>query len=178
MGIYFKDISVLLIDENDLITEDYFSKEVSKIKISIMIRDCSSGKAAKSSPHVGSPSIKVFDGFGGSKSHSIKGDPIYFSRDKEPIFEYKGKNNLNKIERKYLENFIIHNYLNLLAYWFAPIKCENEAFCRELQHEIKRRIQTNINKYEYDKGTFYTDSPVELSIKMQQKLNINRGTII
>ena len=32
-----------------------------------------------------------------------------------------------------------------MNYWFAPKKCETPEMAKELQHEIQRRLQFNIN---------------------------------
>ena len=49
---------------------------------------------------------------------------------------------------------------------------------KELQHEIQRRLQTNINKEDYSKGEYNEyDKKVEISTKVQQRLKVNTRTI-
>lgn len=181
MAIYFKDISCTVFFGNDINTiteETYFTKEVSKLKIGIMIRDCEIGRAGNSTSHQGAPSIKIFDmGKGRKANHSRDGDPVYFTYKGHPSFEYEGYNKLDSIEEKYIKNFINHNYLNLMMYWFAPIKCETREFCNELQHEIQRRIQYNINKFDYAKNSYPQDSKVFISERVRKRLNVSRNNI-
>ena len=65
-----------------------------------------------------------------------------------------------------------------MNFWNAPKDCETEEFCKELQHEIIRRIQTNMNKENYENGRYDKyDSKVEISKKVQQRLKVSRRTI-
>lgn len=154
MGIYFKNIIATVIFENDkfsnILQENQFDKEIAAQKMIIIIRDIDQGKAGGGSPHQSSPSLKVKNGNKNDKHHSNDGDPIYFTKKGKPVFGAE-EANLNKDEEIYLRNFILHNYLNLYNYWFAPRYCETKEFEKELQHEIQRRIQYNINHIDYRK---------------------------
>lgn len=174
MGFYIDNIHVNLQIENqeNIIIETQFDKKVARLNITIIIRDRMIGRGSDTAIGHG-PSIKVK----GSR-HSNLGDPIYFSKDGYPIFSYVGNSKLDKTEEIYLRNFINHNYLNLMNFWNAPKDCETEEFCKELQHEIIRRIQTNMNKENYENGGYDKyDSKVEISKKVQQRLKVSRRTI-
>lgn len=61
-----------------MITEEtYFTKEVSKLKIGIMVRDCEIGRAGNSTSHQGAPSIKIFDMDRGKKTNHSKDGILY-----------------------------------------------------------------------------------------------------
>ena len=65
-----------------------------------------------------------------------------------------------------------------MNYWFAPEKCETPEMAKELQHEIQRRLQTNINHEDYSKGEYLEqDAKVEISPKVQQRLKVSSRTI-
>ena len=180
MGIYFKNIDVLLSFNGEVnINEDYFTKPVAHLKIGIDIRDCTTGRSGKISPHTNSPSIKVSNyGAGKRTNHSKDGDPVYFTNNGSPITGYEAESKFTKLEKEYIRNFIYHNYLNLMIYWFAPEKCESRDFCKELQHEVTRRIQQNINKIDYSKISINKfDDKVKISERVRKRLGVSRNTI-
>lgn len=184
MAIYYKDIIATLEfeGEENLQLENQFDKDtptsLSKIRLTIIVRDIKQGRSGKDSPHRNNPSIKIKDRYDGGARHSPNGDPIYFSSNNEPDFRYDGKQRLNSTEEKYLQNFINHNYVNLMNYWFAPEKCETPEMAKELQHEIQRRLQFNINHEDYSKGEYIEqDAKVEISPKVQRRLKVSSRTI-
>ena len=162
MGIYFNKINVNIeFESKETITENQFSKPA-LIGITIVVRDSNIGRGGSRINH--GPSIKIK-----GKDHANDGDPIYFTHDNKPIFDYRGRVLLKRLEEKYLRNFIIHNYINLVNYWNAG-KDLNTRLGEELQHEIERRIKYNINHIDYSKGEYEYDSEVKVSKKVQQRL--------
>lgn len=173
MGIYFTEVFALVeFEENTNINEMQFDKKIAKSNITIIIRDMKIARGSTTTDINHGPSFKIK-----GKGHNKDGDPICFADNGQPIFIYKGNNPLDKDEEKYLRNFINHNYLNLYNYWYATRDCETQEFAKELQHEIQRRIQTNINHIDYSKGDYTYDTKVEISPKVQQRLNVSTRTI-
>lgn len=62
-------------------------------------------------------------------------------------------------------------------YWFAPMKCDTRELCKELQHEIQRRIQFNVNNFDYTKNPYTQDSKVYISERVRKRLNVSRNNI-
>lgn len=136
---------VLYFNEEEFLNEYQFEKDIIGIDISIVVRDCEQGRSGQGSPHRYTPSIKIK-----GNNHANSGDPIYFSSNGKPDFRYEGKTKLKLNEKRYLMNFIKHNYINLMKYWFTPENIKDFTIVKKLQRNIENRIRTNINTYDYN----------------------------
>lgn len=164
MGLFFQDTLVKVVFKDEIINEDYFKAISSNIKIAILIRDYRFGRAGGSIKHKYSPSIKISDyGHGKSNNHTKDGDPVYFFLDESDnlFIKFENEKSFGKKEKKYVENFIRHNYLNLKNYWYAPdyIKDPNRLF--QYQTKIEERIRSNVINYNYNQYQGEVDDEIE-----------------
>lgn len=137
------------------------------MKIAIRVRDYREGKAGQISPHKNSPSIKVIDyGKGKSSNHTNEGDPVYFNLNNGKLSIDYDKNEFDNKEIKYIKNFIEHNCINLNNYWYAPDIIKNSSDIDEYQNQIKDRILSNIDKYDYKKKQEERDEEIKYNKKI------------
>lgn len=119
MGFFVDELlSVNVVFKDEVLEENHFNGIVpnKKYDLIIRVRDREEGHAGQLSPHVNTVTIKL-QSFNGS-FHSTSGDPVPFSLnngnliiDRNNEAKYK-----NRLEKRYVENFIKHNHLNLFNY--------------------------------------------------------------
>lgn len=152
MGIYFKDVYITLITNDNMIDENFEKYPVGRLKIAIRVRDFNEGRGGNNTKHKYSPSIKVISyGKGKSNNHSKDGDPIYFGLDDKGdiSLKYKKSQFKNSKELTYLTNFIHHNYYHLKDYWYAPDIDDTKQNIENYQKKLVDRISDNINNNDY-----------------------------
>lgn len=165
MGIYYTELLVKVIFNEEIITEEFFKGIISNLKIAIRVRDFREGRAGQNTKHKDSPSIKVISyGPGKNSKHSAEGDPIYFWKDSNGNIQlnYENIKSFDSKEKKYIENFINHNYINLTNYWFAPKNISNSIELEKYQNDIKLRILNNISNIDYRKEQEKIDDEVTI----------------
>lgn len=152
MGIYFNDINIILLINNDIIEESFKKYPISKLNICIRVRDFNEGRSGNNTRHRYAPSIKVLPyGSGKSDNHSVDGDPIYFGMNNngDITLKYDKSEFKNSRELNYIKNFIYHNYYHLKNYWFAPdLKTDNNTI-KKYQEKLIERIQFNLDNNDY-----------------------------
>ena len=147
---------------NEAITENFFKGHISKIQMTIRIRDYNEGRAGKITRHKNSPSIKIIDyAKGKTRNHSKDGDPVYFNILNGELLITFDKKQFNSKEIKYIKNFIEHNCLNLNNYWYAPDYIKNFNELDNYQNLIKDRILHNIKVYDYSKNIGVIDDEIK-----------------
>lgn len=152
MGIYFKDINVILLTSNDIIEEAFKKYPISKLNICIRVRDFTEGRSGNNTKHKYSPSIKILSyGAGKTNNHSNDGDPIYFAMNDngDIILKYDKSEFKNSNELNYIKNFIYHNYYHLKNYWFAPDLETDSKTIEKYQKKLIEKIQINLDNNDY-----------------------------
>ena len=77
MGIYYTELLVKVIFNEEIITEEFFKGIISNLKIAIRVRDFREGRAGQNTKHKDSPSIKVIS-YGPGKIVNIQLKEILF----------------------------------------------------------------------------------------------------